>query len=238
MASRGTGQRYQDTKKAMWCLKRLSLFLDIPHDTLSQMAAAAWLFDLRRRNAVYVPGDPGEAVFFVSSGRVKISKVTSDGKELTLDYRLAGDVFGEYCLIEGSPRDEMAESMETSLVLEIGRGLFERLVQKEGLIGFRLVRILAKQRHQLEGKIENLIFKDVNSKLAELLLRLGQEFGVDDSRGTLLSVKITHQEMANLIGSTRETVSLTLSHFKRDGLIATDGRRVILSDREGLRALA
>ena len=89
-----------------------------------------------------------------------------------------------------------------------------------------------------EGKIENLIFKDVNSKLAELLLRLGQDYGVDDSRGTLVSLKITHQEMANLIGSTRETVSLTLSQFKRSGLIATEGRRVILSDREGLRALA
>ena len=91
---------------------------------------------------------------------------------------------------------------------------------------------------ELEGKIENLIFKDVNSKLAELLLRLGQDYGVDDSRGTLVSLKITHQEMANLIGSTRETVSLTLSQFKRSGLIATEGRRVILSDREGLRALA
>ncbi|HMY58882.1 MAG TPA: Crp/Fnr family transcriptional regulator, partial [Pseudomonadota bacterium] len=112
------------------------------------------------------------------------------------------------------------------------------LVQKEGLIGFRLVKVLAQRRRELEGKIENLIFKDVNSKLAELLLRLGQDYGVDDSRGTLVSLKITHQEMANLIGSTRETVSLTLSQFKRSGLIATDGRRVILSNQEGLRALA
>ena len=87
-------------------------------------------------------------------------------------------------------------------------------------------------------QIENLVFKDVNSKLAELLLRLGTEYGVDDARGTLVALKITHQEMANLIGSTRETVSLTLSQFKRKGLISTEGRRVILSDMEGLRALA
>ena len=68
--------------------------------------------------------------------------------------------------------------------------------------------------------------------------RLATEYGIDDSRGTLVSLKITHQEMANLIGSTRETVSLTLSQFKRKGLIQTEGRRVILSDMEGLRALA
>ena len=89
---------------------------------------------------------------------------------------------------------------------------------------------------RIENKLENPIFKDVNSKLAELLLRLGSEYGIDDSRGTLVALKITHQEMANLIGSTRETVSLTLSQFKRSGLIRTDGRKVILSDREALRA--
>jgi len=238
MATRETGQHYQDPKKALWCLKKLPLLADIPHDTLQQLADSVQLWDLRRRQVIYLPGDPGQAVYFLSVGRVKISKVTRDGKELTLDYRVAGDPFGELCLIEGGAREDMAEAMDTSLVIEVERGIFERLVQKEGLIGFRLVKVLAQRRRELEGKIENLIFKDVNSKLAELLLRLGQDYGVDDSRGTLVSLKITHQEMANLIGSTRETVSLTLSQFKRSGLIATEGRRVILSDREGLRALA
>jgi CRP-like cAMP-binding protein len=111
-------------------------------------------------------------------------------------------------------------------------------VQKEGIIGFRLTKIVSQRRRDVENKIEQLIFKDVNAKLAELLLRLAAEYGVDDSRGTLVSLKITHQEMANLIGSTRETVSLTLSQFKRRGLIQTEGRKVILADREGLRALA
>jgi CRP-like cAMP-binding protein len=106
------------------------------------------------------------------------------------------------------------------------------------LVGYRLSKILAARRRDIENKLENLIFKDVNSKLAELLLRLANEYGIDDSRGTLVGLKITHQEMANLIGSTRETVSLTLSQFKRSGLIRTDGRKVILSDREGLRAIA
>ena len=123
-------------------------------------------------------------------------------------------------------------------LIELDRNLFERLIQREGLVGYRLCKILAQRRREIENKLENLVFKDVNSKLAELLLRLATEYGVDDSRGTLVALKITHQEMANLIGSTRETVSLTLSQFKRSGLIKTDGRKVILSDREGLRALA
>ena len=100
------------------------------------------------------------------------------------------------------------------------------------------MKVVAQRRRDVENKIEQLIFKDVNAKLAELLLRLGHEYGIEDSRGMLVALKITHQEMANLIGSTRETVSLTLSQFKRRGFIHTDGRKVILADRDGLRALA
>jgi CRP-like cAMP-binding protein len=228
----------QDEKKILWYMKKIPLFQEISAETLQRLVQSVELKEIRRRQVVYLPGDPGRAVFFVNGGRVKISKVTRDGKELTLAYRGPGEIFGELALIEGGPREEMAEAMENALVSEIERGRFEEIIQREGLIGYRLTKVVAQRRREVENKIEQLIFKDVNAKLAELLLRLASEYGIDDSRGTLVSLKITHQEMANLIGSTRETVSLTLSQFKRKGLIQTEGRKVILADREGLRALA
>ena len=228
----------QDEKRALWYLKKIPLFQEVSHDTMHKLVGLIEMREVRRRQVVYLPGDPGTAVYFVNGGRVKISKVTRDGKELTLAYRGPGEIFGELVLIDGGPREEMAEAMENALITEIERGEFERILQKEPLIGYRLTKIVAQRRREVENKIEQLIFKDVNAKLAELLLRLAVEYGIEDSRGTLVSLKITHQEMANLIGSTRETVSLTLSQFKRKGLIATDGRKVILADRDGLRALA
>lgn len=228
----------QDDRRVLWYLRKIPLLADIGPEALGRLAEKVEMKEIRRRHVIYLPGDPGAAVYFVNGGRVKISKVTRDGKELTLAYRGPGEIFGETCLIEGGPREEMAEAMENALVTEIERGEFERLLGTHAVLGQRLVKILAARRRDVENKIENLIFKDVNSKLAELLLRLGNEYGVDDARGTLLALKITHQEMANLIGSTRETVSLALAHFKKRGLIQTDGRKVIISDREGLRALA
>jgi CRP-like cAMP-binding protein len=228
----------QDEKRALWYLKKIPLLQDLSHDTMHRIVQCIEMREVRRRQVIYLPGDPGQAVFFVNGGRVKISKVTRDGKELTLAYRGPGEIFGELVMIDGGPREEMAEAMENALITELERGEFEKLVQKEGMIGFRLSKVIAQRRREVENKIEQLIFKDVNAKLAELLLRLAAEYGIEDSRGTLVSLKITHQEMANLIGSTRETVSLTLSQFKRKGLIQTDGRKVILADREGLRALA
>ena len=232
------GKPVQDEKRALWYLKKIPLLADLHHDVLQRLVEKVQLTEVRRRRVVYLPGDPGHAVYFVNGGRVKISKVTRDGKELTLAYRGPGEVFGELVLIDGGPREEMAEAMENALITEIERGEFEKLIQREGMVGYRLTKIVAERRREVENKIETLIFKDVNAKLAELLLRLAVEYGVEDERGTLVALKITHQEMANLIGSTRETVSLTLSQFKRKGLIQTDGRKVILADREGLKALA
>ena len=228
----------QDEKRALWYIKKIPLFQDVSQDTIHRLVQAMELKEVRRRQVVYLPGDPGRSVYFVNGGRIKVSKVTRDGKELTLAYRGPGEVFGELVLIDGGPREEMAEAMENALISELERGEFEKILQKEGMVGYRLTKIVAQRRRDVENKIEQLIFKDVNAKLAELLLRLAAEYGIDDKRGTLVALKITHQEMANLIGSTRETVSLTLSQFKRKGLIQTEGRKVILADREGLRALA
>jgi CRP-like cAMP-binding protein len=228
----------QEDKRVLWYLKKVPLLADLNAETLGHIADVVEMKEIRRRQVIYLPGDPGSAVYVVNGGRVKVSKVTRDGKELTLAYRGPGEVFGEACLIDGSPREEMAEAMENALVTEIERAQFEKLLSTQASLGYKLTKILAQRRREMETKIENLVFKDVNSKLAELLLRLGSEYGVDDSRGTLVALKITHQEMANLIGSTRETVSLTLAQFKRKGLIQTEGRKVIIADREGLRALA
>jgi CRP/FNR family cyclic AMP-dependent transcriptional regulator len=214
------------------------MLADLPGDAVGKLSENVEMKEIRRRQVVYLPGDPGVAVYLVNGGRVKVSKVTRDGKELTLAYRGPGEIFGETCLIDGGPREEMAEAMENALVTEVERGQFEKLLMTHPVLGYRMTKILAQRRREVESKIENLVFKDVNSKLAELLLRLGSEYGVDDARGTLVALKITHQEMANLIGSTRETVSLTLAQFKKRGLIQTDGRKVIIADREGLRALA
>src|SRR5499425_314173 len=228
----------QEDKRVLWYLKKVPLLSELAPDAVATVAETVEMKEIRRRQVIYLPGDPGSAVFLVNGGRVKVSKVTRDGKELTLAYRGPGEIFGEACLIDGGPREEMAEAMENALVTEIQRPEFERLLQTQPMLGYRMTKVLAQRRREVESKIENLVFKDVNSKLAELLLRLADEYGVDDARGTLVALKITHQEMANLIGSTRETVSLTLAQFKRKGLIQTEGRKVIIADREGLRALA
>lgn len=227
----------QDPKRTLWYLKKVSLLAELGPDVLARLAERIELREIRRREVIYLPGDPGDSVYFVNGGRVKVSKVTRDGKALTLNYCGPGEIFGETCLVDGSPRAEMAEAMENSMVTQVERSDYERLLADNARLGLHMTKLLAARRRDLENKLETLVFRDVTSKLAELLLELADEYGVEDSRGTLVALKITHQELANLIGSTRETVSLTLSQFKRKNLICTEGRKVIISDAESLRAL-
>lgn len=237
LASLATFAAVQDAKRTLWYLKKVPFLAELGPDALARLAERLELREVRRRDVIYLPGDPGSSLFVVNGGRVKISKVTRDGKALTLSYCGPSELFGETCLVGGGPREEMAEAMENSMVTEIERADFEKLLQTYPQLGAHMTSLLASRRLELENKLETLVFRDVTSKLAELLLQLAQEYGVEDARGTMVALKITHQELANLIGSTRETVSLTLSQFKKKNLICTEGRKVIISDHENLRAL-
>jgi CRP/FNR family transcriptional regulator, cyclic AMP receptor protein len=227
-----------EEKRIISVLRKSPVLADATAETMARLIAEAKMETYRARQVIYLPGDRALGVHVIASGRVKISKVTRDGKELTLAYRTSDDFFGETCLLEGGPREEMAEAMEATTTVELERSALEGVLSTQPGLAYPFSKVLIARRRELETKMEQLIFKDVGSKLAELLLRLGTEHGIENKRGLVLGVKITHQEMANLIGSTRETVSLTLSQFKRRGFIATEGRKVILANREGLRALA
>jgi len=226
-----------DVKRVVWYLRKIPLLAELGGESLARLAERVEMKEVRRREVVYLPGDPGASLFFVNGGRIKVSKVTRDGKSLTLAYCGPSEIFGETCLIDGGPRAEMAEAVENALLTEVERSDFERLVASTPGLGLATTKLMVARRRDLENKVEALVFRDVTSKLAELLVKLALEYGVDDARGTMVALKITHQELANLIGSTRETVSLTLSQFKKKRYIVTEGRKVIISDSEALKAL-
>lgn len=228
----------KDEKRAMWYLRKIPLLEGVPADRLTALAQAVEIREIPRRQVIYLPGDPGDRVYFINGGRVKCSKVTRDGKELTLAYRGAGQMFGELCVVEGTPRDEMAEAMKNAIITEIPRDVFRDLLLSDAKLAFSFACTVGERRRAIETKLEHLVFRDVQAKLAALLIELGDEYGVEHEEGTQIGLKITHQEMANLIGSTRETISLTLAQFKKKGLLDLNGRSVVLKDHEGLSAIA
>ncbi len=231
------GRKQKKQEKSYVFSNKLSLFKDLSTRDIEQIQKNAELLVLPKRVVVYLPGDPGENLFFVHEGRIKISKITRDGREITLMYLGPGEVFGENCLFNESPRREMVETSDNSVIAVIPKSLIEKMMKRQPNFLLHLFEIVSRRRQSVEDRVQHLLFRDVGAKLAELILDLSQKYGVEEDDGTRIAMKITHQEMANLIGSTRETVSLTLSQFRKQNLVRLHKRQVIILDFKELRAL-
>ena len=226
------------TKEDKEFLKETSLFKGLYNENLEEVEQVARLEFAERRHPIYRPEDLSNTIYIVRSGRVKISKVTEDGKEIILGLLKAGDIFGEMAIIQSGPRETFAEALEATTYYSIKLEDLYRIIRRKPTVSLRLARIIGKRRLEAEKTMESLLHKGVRRRLATQLLKLAKDYGVNDARGKLLRIKITHQDLANLIGSSRETVSLILGDLRREGVIRIDQRKIIITDEMGLEKIA
>lgn len=192
----------------------------------------------RRKQRIWSPDDTGGQVFWVRSGIVKISRVTDSGRELTLQFHTKDDIIGEGTLFTPGPRETVAEAYEDVTLYALSRDAVLALLRRNAGLGVAMGQLIASRRLRMERRVEDLLFKTAHARLASLFLDLVDDFGVRDSRGVIVNLKLTHREMAALIGATRETVSFAILDLRRDGLIQTESKRVIIVDEDALRSVA
>src|SRR3954469_19690941 len=142
-----------EDKQTLAQLRRCDVLSDITAEALQALLPGITMGSYRPRQVIYLPGDRAQGIHFLASGRIKISKVTRDGKELTLAYRAEGDFFGEPCLLEGGPREEMAEAMDASIAVEVERELVDRMLQTNGIAAYHFARALIARRKDLETRV-------------------------------------------------------------------------------------
>lgn len=212
----------------------------LPDETLKRLERIAEQRQYRRRQVVHFADQPGDYVYLLCTGQVKIARVSDQGRELTLYLLDDGSLFGETGLLEANdPYEMMAETLEDSLIVVFRRSdLLAALHQSLGATQ-ALLRLMSERRLMAENKVADLVFLEVPKRLAKLLLRLhdGQHGSRNGRSGQALKGKLTHQELANIIGSTRETTTLILNDFKRQGLIDFLGRKIVIANRIGLEKL-
>ena len=213
-------------------LRACSLFTDLDGATLGELAQDVRFETYDRRQTIPLQG----ALGVIGSGRVRLVQ-PRDGRELTMAYLGAGDILGELGLVSTMPL-MLAVATERVEHLRLPLTRIEALVERSPAVASRLVRLLGARCLQAEGRIIALLTRTVESRVVDFLLSAAERHGVPDGRGRLIGVKFTHREIASYVGSTRETVTLTLGDLKRRGLIAVDHRRVVVLDEAGLRKLA
>jgi CRP/FNR family transcriptional regulator, cyclic AMP receptor protein len=221
-------------KTKIWYLQNISLFKGFTQEQMAALDRVTSMTSAKRKNPIYLPGDPSRQVYLLKSGRVKISRTTEDGKELTLALLKPGDIFGEAEVLDDLPRDTLAEALDDTQLCVIQREDFMAMLNKSPDLTLRLAKLIGSRLRSIEIRIEDLVYRDVPARLAHLLLELSKEFGMPEKDGVRIGIRLTHQEIANLIGSTRETVTATMGEFRKRGLLGPESRDIVLTKPQEL----
>jgi CRP/FNR family transcriptional regulator, cyclic AMP receptor protein len=176
---------------------------------------------------------PGDSLFIVRAGRVKVVLVAEDGREVILGVLGVGDHFGELSLIDDQPRSAHVIAMEDATLLVLRQEDFKKRVEATPAVAWALLTELSRRLRRADGKIGGLVLLDVPGRVAQLLLD-----AADESGGDSIEKPLTHQVIAQMIGASRETVSRTMRDFQDAGLITVHRRRISVRDRSGLSSRA
>jgi CRP/FNR family transcriptional regulator len=223
---------------AIWHLRRFGVFEHSDHDQLEAVARVLRIREYKRRDAVFLPGDEPTRVYFLLTGRVKVSRVDPDtGKELILFIVRPGEPFGLLARASDGNAGTTAVALQHSRVGYIQRDDFDRLSQSES-VAPELSRLIRERFATVATRLEDIAFRDVGSRLARLLLRLANDFPANVEGRRAIGVRLTQQDLADLIGATRERTNKTLSEFRRRGLIDSRRRTLRILDSPRLEKVA
>jgi len=202
-------------------------FKEQMRDSLQRETVNSRAVAIARHTSVYTCGDQDDAVYFIETGQIKLLLLSPEGKECLLAIHSAGDVFGELCLAGSGMRRETAVAMKESQLKKITCSQFFARLSRDSLSeGF--VRYLAVRIADQQQVIANLVTVDSEQRLGQTLLQLARTMGKKDPRSIRIELKISHEELSEMVGTTRPRISLFMQRFRNLGLIETNKDRFLI----------
>ena len=229
-----------DVRPMSDALASVPLFAGLDGDGLANLARGMRVRRFRRAETVFHVGDPGDALFIVMAGSIKITLPADTGDEAILATLRPGDFFGELALLDGAPRSATAVAIEPTETYILARDRFRELIATEPVMREALLATLAAEVRRLTHHVEELHFLDITGRLASRLARLATEPGAARlADGSIrLAGPLTQGDLAAMIGCTRQSVNKLLGLFTDDGLIRLERDRIVILDLEGLHRTA
>jgi CRP/FNR family cyclic AMP-dependent transcriptional regulator len=222
----------------LWYLKNLDIFSHMRADEIKMIDRYSSMREVKKGDALYLQGFDDDNFYILKKGAVKITKLTPRGNEIILDIVAGGTIFGEMAVIDPRERDESAVVLEDGLLCIMKKADFDRLIQIVPGLSVRMTKMIGLKRWKIENKLLDLLQRTVEQRLAKTFLNLLDDFGVPQGNGYLLKIKLTHKDYADLIASTRETVTVALNRMKNDGLIDFDGKYLVIASIDKVTSLA
>lgn len=222
-----------DRSDELWCLTEVDIFADLEPAEMSALAAELPSKEYRGGSLIYSPHQPLEALFILKAGRVRIFRISPDGRALTTAILEPGTIFGEMVVIGQQMHDSFAEALDDVEVCLITKDDVQRLLLGDVRIAARISETLGRRLAQIEQRLSDAIFKSVPERIAGTLLVMAQPRAL----GRHPQVNLTHEQLAALAGTSRETTTKVLGELAELGLITLGRGRISILDSAGLEAL-
>ena len=220
-------------------LSEVALFAGLSEADMQAIGHATTMTHCSRGQQIMAPDDPPDRIHIIKKGRVRVYRMSPEGKQLTLDIYEKGTILGDMDLLGQDPLPEAyAEALDDGVVCTITPDELKRLIERYPSVGLNIIRHLSGRLQSAERELEAMAYQRVDQRLARKLLDLGQRFGISTARGTLIQARLTQQELAEMIGTTRETLAHTLGDFRRSGLLEASRHNVVIRDAERLADIA
>lgn len=207
-------------------------------EELSRLAASAVSVRHRPHVTIFQKGDPGSSMMAVVRGRVKMCTFSADGKELVLNIIDRGGLFGEIALLDGHPRSTDAVTLEETELLVLERNRVMPILSGHPETAARLIEVLCQRLRRTSEALEDALLRDAPSRVARGLLRLAATFGRQEAGGLRLDIKISQQQIGNLIGISRESTNKYIVEWTRAGWLAINNGFITITDRDALESLS
>ncbi len=218
-------------------LKYVPIFSELNEDTLEKISKLGIQKSFKKDSVILFEHETGSALFVIISGKVKVSRVSDDGKEVILTILGDSDFFGEMAILDGLARSANVTAMEDSELFIIQRSDFLDLLHNHPEISITLLQELTQRLRSADMKIKSLSLKDAEGKVATVILQLADDVG-KIKQGTVEIEKLPFQhDLANMAGTSRETISRTLHSFAKKGLVELDGSRLRIINYEKFKEL-
>jgi CRP/FNR family transcriptional regulator, cyclic AMP receptor protein len=215
-------------------LKTVDIFQDLSDSEMKEVETSAPMFTCEPGRIFYHADDPAEVLFILKKGEVILSRVNEDGKRLITATIDAGTIFGEMPIFGQRLQHSEAEALTDCLICSLSRRDVMSLINRHPIIAVRIAEVLSIRLESAEERLQEMAFQGLRERLASLLLRLADQ---TDWRGNLVISGLTHQHLAEILGSYRETITATLNEFKANGWIETGRKKIVIVDVDGLRSL-
>jgi CRP-like cAMP-binding protein len=213
-------------------LSELTVFQDLSPREMQELNRIITMSTVPRGRVFYRPEEPGEVLFILKEGRVQLYRISPEGKKLVITTLGPHTLFGEMALLGTKMHNTFAEAIDDCLICIMSRTDLERLILNKPQVALRILEVTGKRLREAEERLENMAFKGIPARLASLLLRLAEEQGNDEISG------LTHQDLAESVGTYRETATQVLNDLKSQGLIEIGRKRIKVLDQPRLAEIA